>query len=720
MPEMTPEQVANAVEVFAKEAIAWADEQSPDRIRAMEYYDGVMKDTPSDVGRSSITSRDFRAITKKVLPAITRTIFGSDRVVEYLPVGTDDEQRAEEATDYINNVVMIECRAEEKIRDGIHDALRLCNGIMKWWAETRIDVKVSRHSGLDMEELTTLAADDAVEILEQAQDAQGLFSVKLRKRTEDRPIMIGVIPLEEFFISPDALSIDDAVFVAHNQRLKRYQLVAMGYDRDKVRSIPAYSARPDQSEEEDTRRGNIDSVSRSERIRDMEEVDYWECFVRLDQDDDGIAELRRIVFAGGWTAEHILENDDADEAPFTDLVVERRPHEWRGRSLFDDTSDTQRIKTVLMRSTLDNIYAQNNLQPIFQKGAIDNPDSVYSPAFGKPIVVSSGIDVRAAIGDRVVPMVAKDSFAMLTYFDDALSDLTGITDASGGLPPDALQNVTAKASALMEQQGISQVELMTRNIAVGLKRLFRGVLRLVVQHQDKQRVVRLRGKMMTFDPRYWNTDMDVSVNIGLGAGTRERDMMAMQVVIGTQEKLLATMGADNPFVKPDQLYNAIAKLYQAAGIKNIDGYLTRPDPEEVQRKMQEAANQPPPEMLKAQAQMQVEQFKAGVQMQIADKKMQADASKEREQRDADLIVKRAELDAERERTMVDADARMQTEAAKIGLQGQTTLERELLLQENEHAFEREKMAHDARQEQSRMENDNFNREADRNMPGDKK
>ncbi|OCO98909.1 hypothetical protein BC374_25730 [Ensifer sp. LC13] len=51
------------------------------------------------------------------------------------------------------------------------------------------------------------------------------------------------------------------------------------------------------------------------------------------------------------------------------------------------------------------------------------------------------------------------------------TDRTGISDASSGLAPDALQNMTAKASARVEQAGIGQTELMVRTFAQGLRRV---------------------------------------------------------------------------------------------------------------------------------------------------------------------------------------------------------------------------------------------------------
>ena len=688
---MTDDDIARAVEAFAKEAIAFSDERSADRIRAMEYYDGVMKDTPNDADRSAVVSRDFRAATKKVLPAIVRTILGSDKVVEFAPVGEGDEPKAEQATDYMNSVVLLETNGHAEIHDAVHDALRLRNGLLKWWWDETTDIRVTRHSGLDQAAFAELAKDDDVEVLEYGKADDGTISATLRRKFVRKSARLACIPNEEFFISPDALCIEDATFVAHNQKLKRYQLVAMGYDKETVAELKSHTGNNDQQSERDTRTGKHDASRRADQIKDAQEIDYWECFVRLDADDDGIAELRRVVFAGGWSATEMLENDYADEAPFSDVVIERKPHEWEGRALFDDVEDIQRVKTVLTRHTLDNLYWQNNQQPIIQEDSVTNPDSVYNPKFGMPIKVRGGTDVRAAIGYNTVPFIANHSFEMLAYMDDMLTDRTGISDASGGLPADALQNMTAKASAIFEQQSLSQIDLMVRTVAEGLRRAFRGMLKLIIQHQDKARTVRLRDQWIEFDPRSWNADMDASVNVGLGAGTRERDMLAMQLVMTMQEKLLAGFGPDNPFVKPDNLYNAASKYIEAAGLRTPSLYITRPDPAEVQQKLQAAASQPSPEQVKAEAQIKINQAKVEADLQAKQneamlnaqmdrERMAVDANKEREQRDADLIVKQAE---------------MQNQIAVVDREAQHKLAHDLTVLNAEQGFERERMAHES-------------------------
>ena len=296
--------------------------------------------------------------------------------------------------------------------------------------------------------------------------------------------------------------------------------------------------------------------------------------------------------------------------------------------------------------------------------------------------------------------------------DEEIVDRTGISEASSGLAPDALQNVTAKATAMIEQAGIGRTELMVRTFSDGLEKLFKGILKLTIKHQDKPRTVRLRGQWVTYDPRHWNAGMDVSVNTGLGAGTRERDMMMMQQVIGLQEKLLTALGPVNPYVKPDNLYNAIAKLVEAAGLRSTEQYFTEPNPEEIQKLLESQQNQPKPEEIKAKAQMQIEQAKLQSALQIKQAEMAANRDKEMAQMDADLKVKMAEMEAEsvalREKLQADAltnEQKLQVERERLAQ------ERELFMMKLQQDFEIATLKQ--REAEQKMQADQIGRELDR-------
>lgn len=683
---------------MVRECEDYRDDLSADRVRAIQYYDGVMTDTPADEGRSQVVSRDVRSGIKKVLPSILRTILGNDEVVEYSPVGEGDEEQAEQASDYINYVVLPESNGFDAIHDAIHDATRLRNGVLTWWYDEKLEVKVSRHSGLPEDAFAQLVNEPSVEVVEhsereeivQAPDGQQVpvmvHDVKIKRTVTTRAPKAACVPLDEFLIHPDALDIPTSPLVGRKCRISRSELVAMGYDKGMVDNISL--SEKDEDEESERRGDNFQFDAQENADPALQEVDYYELYVRTDMDGDGIAELRRMCFGGTVHEDGLLKNEECDEIQFCTITCERKPHQWEGVSIADDLMDIQRIKTVLLRQTLDNIYWQNNPQPIHQEGSIVNMEALFNPEFGLPIRVKNGVSVKDALGFNQVPFVARDSFSMLEYLDNEATDRTGISDASSGMAPDALQNMTAKASAMIEAAGIGQTEQIVRCVANDLKPFFRGLLRLIIRHQDVPRTVRLRDEWKTFDPRDWNAEMDATVNTGLGAGTRERDMMMMQMVIGVQEKMLAGFGPDNPFVKPENLYNAVSKMIEAAGLRSPSLYVTSPDPQEVEQKLQASKNKPSPEMEKVKAQAQADQMKmqasqqeAQARLQMDMQKMQAEFQMKAEQSKADAAMRQQQMqmDAELKREQVNAEMQLKREQ----LAAELDLKRELSIAEME-------------------------------------
>lgn len=672
----------SAVRQMVESAEEYRDNRSEDREDFIRFYKGDATCVPFEKGRSSVVSHDLRATIKKVLPSIMRIILGNEKTVEYLPIGEGDEAAAEQATDYINHVVLPQSDGYKAIHDAVHDALKLRNGILTWYVDERIEVKTSEHTDLTEDALIQLVADDGVEVLEQAERVEQIegpdgqpvnfpvYDLRIRRKEQKRRIRLEAVPPEEFLIHERAVNFEEAPLIGRKTTVTRSDLVAMGYDREQVNQLPD-RARDDTDDEAFERRHDTSTDLSDEDVpHSMQEIDYYDLYVRIDMDDDGIAELRRLTFGGDVAERYLLENEEVDEAPFADIKSESKPHDWEGVAISDDVCEIQRVKTVLLRQTLDNIYWQNDRQPIFQDGAILNMEAVMEPAFGRPIQVQKGVSVRDAMGYQNVPFVAGNAFAMMEYMDREVSERTGVSDASGGLPPDALQNVTAKATALFEQQGIGQTEEIVKEIARGLKKAFAGLLRLVIKNPDMVAMYRLNDTWVQADPRHWNAGMDATVNIGLGAGTRERDMAMMQIVMNVHRELVQTLGADNPFVKPHNFYNTASKLFEAAGLKSINQYLTKPDPQELEQlKQQQTVN---PQQQRFEAELQLEQRRMQLEMQLKQLDMQqkmqleqtriaANRDKEAAQRDADLVVQDAHLQRDQiaRREQLEADAAKQ-------------------------------------------------------------
>lgn len=700
------ERLASHVAGLVTTAKEYLAEQQKARQTAMEYYAGKMTDLPAEAGRSSVVSMDTRAVIKKIMPSIMRTIFGGGDVVKYVPLGPEDEEAAQQATDYVNNVSVKECNVERALYDAIHDALLLKTGILKWSAYRKRKVTIQEYTdqpdnaviGLFDDELNNITGYSESEetdpqVLALDPNARR-HTFKLRRMEETITPKIEAVPRGSFLITPGADSIEDAELVGEEMLITRSALVSMGYDKDMVWQIPAYDAK---EEDDEARMGDDYSESKAETRKALETVQVWEVYVRVDMDEDGIAEIHRLVFGDGATTTDtksegsyvVLGLEAVDEAPYASVVMERDPHQFEGHSVYEDIRDIQRVKTALMRATLDNLYAQNAQQPYVDYSRVENPEAVMAGKFGEPVLLKPGANAADVVQWKQTPFTADKSFEMLGYLDEMARDRTGISDASGGLEADKLHNIAATAALLASEPAIAQADAIVRSLANGgLRKAFKGLLRLVIAHSDGPRTVQMKGEWKQYDPSVWNMDMDCAVNVGLGGGTKERDMAVLQVIYGLQKELLMTIGADNPYVKPNQLYNTLEKITETAGFTTALPFFTDPDLQEVQAKMEAAKNAPNPDLEKIQAQgqvqMQLEQMKAQTTMQLEQAKLQLAAQSEK---------MKAEVARDKEMAQMQADMQVRQQEAQT----------QAMLEEQKMAFERQKFSADLEMRQREMQ-----------------
>ena len=117
-----------------------------DRERAMSYYNGdVSEDMPSQPDRSKAVSSDVADTVDGLMPSLMEIFCGGDEVVKFSPVGPEDEEAAQQETDYINHVMMQENDGFLVIYSFAKDALLSKNGIVKvHWEETEEERPLTR------------------------------------------------------------------------------------------------------------------------------------------------------------------------------------------------------------------------------------------------------------------------------------------------------------------------------------------------------------------------------------------------------------------------------------------------------------------------------------------------------------------------------------------------------------------------------------------------
>jgi hypothetical protein len=179
----------------------------------------------------------------------------------------------------------------------------------------------------------------------------------------------------------------------------------------------------------------------------------------------------------------------------------------------------------------------------------------------------------------------------------------------------------------------------------GLRKLFTGILKLVVENQDRTRMIRLRNTFVPIDPRSWDSKMDVVVNVGVGDGAIEDRIALLTQVAARQEQILTQQGPSNPVVSVQQYTNTLTKMLQLAGIKDSQNYFNQL-PADFQLPPPPEPKPTPEEMLtQVQAQsIQADIEKKAAELQLEREKMIMQDDRERDRIEQDGILRRYELE----------------------------------------------------------------------------
>lgn len=582
---MSEEEMQTAVRQYIEDAIQYIDDDiSPIRAESTRYYNGDAFGNEVD-GRSQVISRDVRDSVQAVLPSLMRVFFGSQKVVEFVPKNANDVAMAEQATDYINHVLSQDNNAVEIFYSVFKDALMNKGGFVKWWWDDSVEVTTNNFEGLDEGALGLILQEEGVEAVSveskpmpglgpqqlaqieaQNQPIPQVYDVEIKRSKKRNKVKIETMPPEEFFVDAAATSLDNAMVVGHRTMATVSSLVALGYDEEMLQEHLTDQVAFTDSDEYSARYAGSDypsPISAYERRR----VLYVEAWCYLDYDGDGIAELRRVCTIGD--SYQVVNNEPWDgEIPFAMFSPDPEPHVFFGSDMADLTKDIQKIKSAVIRGMLDSLSFALYPRTGIVEGMVDI-DDVLNPEVGSVIRMRS----PGMVQQLNVPFLGKEAFPMLQYLDDMKETRTGQTAASMGLDPDVLQSTT-KAAVTATMRGAEQhLEMIARLFADnGFKRIFKGLLRLVITHQDRERMVRLRDQWVAIDPRVWDATMDATVNVGLGSGMTDERLAVLNNIAMRQQEAMQQLGPNNPLVGLGQIRNTLAKMLEVSGYKDSNQF----------------------------------------------------------------------------------------------------------------------------------------------------
>ena len=670
MAKMTKRELSAHLEQEISSALGYKDGKlTEQRSDALDRYYGKRYGNEQE-GRSQIVTRDVADVIEWIMPSLMKIFTSGDKVVQFEPQGPEDVEMAKQSTDYVNHVIMRQNPGFHIIYQWFKDALLQKNGIVKHYWDDSSETLREEYKNLTEEEFTALLLDDGVEVLEHTpnglENSDELTSgpvthdVVVSRTYDDGQVRIEAVPPEEFLIDKYAKSIDSARFVAHRVKRTKSELIQQGYPKSKIENVF-------NNDEANYKAERLSRFSHEQDNSPEGDIDdgIWvtECYLRVDYDNDGIAELRKVTKVG----DELLDNEAVDSVPFSSLTPIPMPHKFYGLSIYDLISDLQLIKTTLMRNLLDNMYLTNNGRYEVVEGQANLDDLMTSRPGGIVRVRTPG-----AVNPLGTPQLDANSFNMLGYLDSIREERTGVSKNSMGLSEGALKShQTATGVGQVMTAAQQKIELIARVFAeTGMKDLAQSVYMLVQKFEKPEKLVRLNNKWVNLYPHEWKTKMDCTAQVGLGFGNKDMNLMHLGRLSQTIQ-MIAQHPAAGMLLKPKHVYNLVAEQIKAMGMKNVDDFIQDPGDADVP---QQQGPSPEEQAKQAEAQLKAEEIKVKLQ------KLQQESALKQQEMQIDAQIAQQDLELKQQ----EASVEMQIKAQELEIK-----KAELALKQQELELERE-------------------------------
>ena len=596
---------------------------------------------PNEEGRSQVVDRSVYEAIQQILPSLSRIFAGGDNVVEFVPTGPEDEEAAEQESDYLNYLVTQKNNWFETTLIWFQDALLTKNAYCMAFMDEKLHTETESYERQSEEALALLLEGDGVEVVGGAsypdQDADPigidelgmpvfptLYDVQIRRTIPDKRLTFKVLPPENCKIhdkTPD-YTLKESPYFEYFEWVTLSDLRAMGFDVDDDIATDEEGL---DSEEENARDLYIEQADEEENPMDpaLRRVKARTVWIRFDYNDDGIAELQRVIVVG----REILFRQEESRIPVASIVPNIMTHRHMGLSVADLVIDVQRIKTAILRQGLDSLYLANNPRTVYN--SLINLDDLLVSRPGGVIESEGTAPVQQNFAVLDTPFVFPQAIQGMEYMDQVSETRTGTNRLFQGTDENVLSE-TASGIRQLSTMAAQRVEQIARIFASSVEYLFSVAHELIIKHGHKSETVRLRGQWVDINPSQWKTGRDMRMVAPIGAGNKDAVLARLLNIATLQEKALA---GGLPIVTPDDAYQTALEITKASDFPAPEKFWT--DPQQI----------PPPEPGPDYTAMA---------LQVEGDKTQQ--KREETEIDAQITKYKADLDAETDRYRADLAA----------------------------------------------------------------
>jgi hypothetical protein len=565
-------------------------------------------------GVSQIVSSDTVEAIEGYTAILAELMFNNNRIARFIPAGSTptDFHQAKVASDLVNYSIFKQNPGWEILNTWVKSALLWKNSIVRWEFIEDFEYTFEEYDSIDQENLDIILADADVEIIGTLEYEQELRTdeegnavyamvykdVRLKKKVNKTRILIKNVHPECFRITRDAHSLDDAAFVGIQIDMTRSEVrkffpdIAENIDWDSI-GDGSYDWATKYTEEQSARKrlvgeeywlgGNSRELFPSEANR---QVTIIECWLRVDRDGDGIAELKHFIIAGST----ILLEEDCEMIPLATLCPFEVPHEFFGLSVADMVRPSTMATTAILRGFVENVYLTNYSPKLADPNVVDF--SALQNMKPKQIIATNG-NPQTAVSALTPDTISTGTVPLLELLQMHKEQATGMGKAAQGLNDTLFVsgNSEEKMAKAMSAAQV-RIQFMARRFAeTGFKRLTEGVYKTLR--------TKLRGKVTKYydqnnlfkqvDPGTLPDNMMMYIDVDVGENSNSNVMKKMNQ-IGTQLIPALQQAGAGGAINPEAAVRIACKSLEAMDLDPLD-YLvdyTKPEFKEQAQKSRDA------------------------------------------------------------------------------------------------------------------------------------
>lgn len=608
-----------------------------ERLKATYEYAGVPEYHLMPQGVSTIVDTSTTEIIEAYTAIISDLFLSNNKLARFVPYDETPGSfaAAKDASNLVNYCLFKKNNGWELMQQWIKASLLWKNSVCRWTYVEEFDHMFEEFDKISQSKLDELLADDSVEVVgelqfentfqetnplegEEIKAELTYINVRIKRTINKSRVKIDLIPPENFRISREATTIEDASFVGIQTEMTRSEIrkyypeaSAEITDWDELygdnwvgssKYSEDIAARKEITGQEYWQGSNMYDAEPLEANKNLAVTESW---VHVDRDGDGIAELKYIISVGT----HILHEEDVDHIPLASIVPIDIPFEFYGLSMADFARSSTLASTAVLRGFVENTYLTNYSPKLADPNVVDF--SALQNMKPKQIIPTNG-NPAGAVQQMAPETISTGTVPLLEYLQLIKEQATGMSKAAQGLNDTLyISGNSEQKLAAVQSAAQKRIQHIARRFAeTGFKKLISGLYHTMSKNMKGMISYNMDGIYGTVNMDDLPKNMDVEIALDIGENSNANMIQKLSKIGAEILPALNTQGA-GIIIKPEAPAVLATKLIEAMNIDSND-FLEDYTTDEFKQRAVEA--------------MQKQSQKAEVDMGLAQRKAAADSA----------------------------------------------------------------------------------------------